>query len=97
MKHPVSPLAQLTGSMNDLKSLGHLSDLRSRRRRLSNRKIIGKIFSDDGCQRIRNNFVLDSVLDGTEPSARTIGGEKLSCLAQGFWGGEVAAELITDT
>jgi len=77
--------------MNDLKSLGHLSDLGTRGRRLSNRKELLKRWVSAYPEQLRPKLILGRYR--TERARDWW--QKAELPSEAFWGGEVAARLIT--
>jgi len=77
--------------MNDLKSLGHLSDLGARGRRLSNKKELLKHWVSAYPEQLRPKLILGRYR--TERSRDWW--QKLDLPSEAFWGGEVAAKLLT--
>jgi hypothetical protein len=77
--------------MNDLKSLGHLSDLGTRGRRLSNRKELLKRWVSAYPEQLRPKLILGRYR--TERARDWW--QKAELPSEAFWGGEVAAKLVT--
>jgi hypothetical protein len=77
--------------MNDLKSLGHLSDLGARGRRLSNKKELLKRWVSAYPEQLRPKLILGRYR--TERSRDWW--QKLDLPSEAFWGGEVAAKVLT--
>jgi hypothetical protein len=77
--------------MNDLKSLGHLSDLGTRRRRLSNKRELLKRWVSAYPEQLRPKLILGRYR--TERAGDWW--QKAELPSEAFWGGEVAAKLLT--
>jgi len=77
--------------VNDLKSLGYLSDLGSRGRRISNRKELLKRWVSAYPEQLRPKLVLGRYR--TERARDWW--QKAELPSEAFWGGEVAAQLVT--
>jgi hypothetical protein len=77
--------------MNDLKSLGHLSDLGARGRRLSNKKELLKRWVSAYPEQLRPKLILGRYR--TERARDWW--QKAELPSEAFWGGEVAAKLLT--
>jgi hypothetical protein len=77
--------------MNDLKSLGYLSDFGARGRRLSNRKELLKRWLSAYPEQLRPKLLLGRYR--TERSRDWWQTAQLP--SEAFWGGEVAAQLLT--
>lgn len=77
--------------MNDLKSLGHLSDLGTRGRRISNRKELLKRWVSAYPEQLRPKLILGRYRTGRPHDWW----QKAELPSEAFWGGEVAAQLVT--
>ena len=77
--------------MNDLKSLGHLLDLGARRRGLVKRKELLKRWTSAYPEQLRPKLILGRFR--TEHAHDWW--QKVSLPSDAFWGGEVAAKLLT--
>lgn len=77
--------------MNDLKSLGHLSDFGARGRRIVNRKELLKRWTSAYPEQLRPKLIL-----GRFKTDHAHGWwQKAELPRDAFWGGEVAAKLLT--
>ena len=77
--------------MNDLKSLGHLSDFGARGRRLVNRKELLKRWTSAYPEQLRHKLILGRF----RTEHRHDWWRKAQLPSDAFWGGEVAAKLLT--
>lgn len=77
--------------MNDLKSLGHLSDLGGRGRRLLNRKELLKRWVSAYPEQLRPKLIIGRFQTGHKRDWW----QKAQLPSDAFWGGEVAARLLT--
>lgn len=84
-------LGAINWIMNDLKSLGHLSDLGARGRRLVNRKELLKRWTSAYPEQLRPRLILGRF----QAEHAQDWWKKAQLPPDAFWGGEVAAKLLT--
>lgn len=77
--------------MNDLKSLGHLSDLGARGRRLVNRKELLKRWTSAYPEQLRPKLIIGRF----RTTQKHDWWKKVQLPSEAFWSGEVAAQLLT--